>query len=163
VLAAGLLAGCGSTDRVGATEEAIASVLAHRLDETVESVVVTCPDDADLAEGAALECDVTVDGGGPQAIALEIGTEGNAQLVSAVIPTGAAEEYLVAELVGPAQSGVEVDCGAAPLLIGAVGETFTCEAVRASDGVVFDVAVELTSLDGSVRYRVETTTTTTLP
>jgi hypothetical protein len=160
LLAAGLLAACGSADRVGETEDAVAAVLAERLDHEIDAVEVTCPDDADLADGASLECEVAVDGEGPQALALEIGAEGNARLISAVIPTSAAEAYLVDELAGPAQSDVEVDCGDAPLLIGAVGDTFTCEAVRASDGAAFDVTVELTAVDGTVRYRVETTTTT---
>ena len=119
---------------------------------------MTCPDDADLAEGATLDCDVAVDGGEAQRVALEVGADGHATLTSAMIPTQAAEAYLVGELAGPAQSDVTVDCGDLALLIGAVG-AFTCEAVRASDGAAFDVTVEVGALDGTVRYRVETTTT----
>ena len=63
-------------------------------------------------------------------MALEVGADGHATLTSAVIPTQAAEAYLAGELAGPAQSDVTVDCGDLALLIGAVGDALTCEAVR---------------------------------
>ena len=153
-----LAAGCGADDRVADTEAAIASVLAQRLDEPAAAVAVACPDDADLDEGSTIECEVAISGSDAQRVGLEIGAEGGATLTSAVIPAEAAEAYLVTELSGPAQSEVTVDCGPRPLLVGAVGDTFTCEVVRETDGVAFDVTVEVAALDGTVRYRVETTT-----
>jgi hypothetical protein len=62
---------------------------------------------------------------------------------------------------------VSVDCGDAPLVVRPVGETFPCTALRAADGMEFVVTVEVTAIDGTVRYRVEptppTTTTTRVP
>lgn len=162
VLAAALVAlgACGSSDRIGEVEQAIAAVLADRVALPDGSLVVTCPGDTDLDAGSRLECDVAVDGADGQPVALVVDDGGTVRLESAVIPTGAAEQYLSAELQGPAEAGVAVSCGEEPLLVHAVGSTFTCDAVRTTDSTSFEVTVEVTGSDGTVRYRVEQPTTT---
>jgi hypothetical protein len=160
------LAACGDGDgRVADTEVAIAGVLADRLaDADLQGeVVVACPDDADLDTGSRLVCDVAVGGASAQPVAFDVGPEGELALAASVIPTVAAEAYLAGELSTAAGDEVEVSCGDRPLLVGDVGDRFECDAVR-SDGAVFEVAVEITGLDGAVRYDVATTSTTsTMP
>ena len=155
------LAACADDDRVADAEAAIAAVLAERLDRPVADVGVSCPEDAPLDDGSTLTCDVTVGAGTSQPVAFAIAEGGVARLESAVIPVQSAEDYLAAELAGPAASGVEVGCGDDELLVVEVGGEFTCDAVRTADQVTFVVRVEVTSLDGTVRYRVETPATTT--
>jgi hypothetical protein len=167
VLAASLVAvaACGDGgDRVAETEVAIAGVLGDRLaDAGLDGdVTVSCPDDAELEAGSRLVCDVAVGDAAAQAVALDIGAEGELALAVSVIPAVAAEEYLAAELSTAAGDDVEVSCGDEPLLVGEVGDRFECEAVRA-DGAAFTVAVELTGLDGAVRYDVATTSTSLAP
>lgn len=155
-----LIGGCSDDDRVGEAEAGIAEVFADRLD--VADVTVRCPDDAALESGSDLSCEVSVGRSDPQAIAFAIGEEGSVSPTVAVIPTTAVEGYLASELATSAGGEVEVDCGDAPLVVHDVGGTFSCDAVRTSDGVGFDVAVEVRSLDGSVTYTVATTTPTTV-
>jgi hypothetical protein len=161
VAASVALAACGDgADRVAETETAIAGVLEERLtDAGLEGeVAVTCPDDADLEAGSRLVCDVAVGAAGAQAVAFDIGPEGELALAVSVIPAVAAEDHLAGELSAAAGDDVEVSCGDEPLLVGEVGDQFECEAVR-GDGATFTVAVELTGLDGAVRYDVATTST----
>jgi hypothetical protein len=158
---AGVLGACSEEHRVGEAEDGIAAVLGERLGADGGAVEVSCPDDAELETGDTLECEVVVDDGDPQAVAFAIGEEGSVSPTAAVIPTGAVEDYLAAELATAAEGEVAVDCGESALVVHDVGGTFTCTAVRTSDGVVFDVTVEVRSLDGSVTYTVAATTTTT--
>jgi len=165
VLAAGLigllgLTGCGDDDRIGDVEEAIATVLVERLGDAAGEVTVACPDDAALAAGDTLVCAVAVDSADAQEVTFLVGDDGTVELGTSVIPVAAAEDYLAGELAGVAETSVEVRCGDDPLLVGAVGDHFTCDAVR-SDGASFEVTVEITGLDGAVRYEVETTSTVT--
>lgn len=161
-LAAALLAvgACGSSDRVGEVESAIAAALADRVELPDGSPTVTCPADADLDAGSRIECDVAVGGADGQPVALVVEDGGAVRLDSAVIPTPAAEQYLSAELQGPVDAAVVVSCGDEPLLVRAVGSTFTCNAVRSNDNASFEVTVEVMGPDGTVRYRVDHPTTT---
>ena len=154
-----LVAGCGSEDRVAEAEVGIAAALAERLE--VDDVVVTCPDDAELEDGSSLACDVAVGGAEPQPVPFSIGDGGTVSPSAAVIPTAAVEAYLASELATAAEGEVDADCGDAPLLVHEVGSTFECTAERLTDGALFEVTVEVRSVDGSVTYTVATTTTTT--
>jgi len=155
---AALLGACSSEDRVGEAEEGIAQVLAERLDGA--TVVVTCPEDADLEEGASLSCDVAIGDADPLEVPFEVGASGSVRLAASVLPTPAVEQHLRTELAGPAEGEVEVDCGDDPLLVRDIGGTFMCDVTRITDGVGFTVAVEVQSLDGSITFTVATTTTT---
>jgi hypothetical protein len=161
-VAAVALGACGSEqDRVGEAEAGIAEVFADRL--AVDDVAVACPEDAELEAGTELACTVSVGGADPQEVAFAIGDGGAVRPTVAVIPTAAVEGHLAVELAAAAEGEVDADCGDAPLVVHDVGGTFTCAVVRASDGVAFDVTVEVRSLDGSVTYTVAATTTTTPP
>lgn len=166
-----LLTACGEEEVDPGAEAAagVAAVLAERLDASPDEVVVTCPDDVSVEPGIDFVCAVAVAGADPVDIDLAVGDDGTVQLRRAVVPTEAAEAYLVAELTAPAEGPVTADCGSAPLLVADVGTDVRCEVVRSSDGAVRAVTVTVLALDGTVRYRVEAAaaappvTTTTTP
>jgi hypothetical protein len=163
----GVAAGCGEAKPDPAAEAAsgVRSVLAERLDSDPDDVIVTCPEDLDVDPGVTFACAVGVAGAAPVDIDLAVAADGTVELRRAVVPTSAAEAYLVAELAGPAEGPVTADCGAAPLLVADVGDELRCEVVRSSDGAVRTVTVTVLGLDGTVRYQVEAeaATTTTVP
>lgn len=157
--------GCGQdADRVAEAERQVVAALADRFDDP-DAVEVTCPDDLDLEPGSALACDLTVGDGTPQRAEFDINEDGILVLANAVIPTAAAEAYFVERLVGPAEGEVTVDCGDEPLIVGGVGDAFSCTAVRTADGTSFTVTADITGLDGAVQLQhfVVPTTATTAP
>ena len=172
--AAVLVLGCGEdeVDPGAEAAEGVAAVVAERLDTAPDDVAVTCPEDVAVEPGAEFACRVVVADAEPVDLDLVVGADGTVELRRAVIPTAAAEAYLVGELAGPAEGPVTADCGATPLLVADVGDDLRCEVVRSSDGAVHTVTVTVLALDGTVRYRVEaagavpsatTTTATTAP
>ena len=79
-----------------------------------------------------------------------IGSGGRAMLTVAVIPTQAAEAH-VADVLHLGLTA-QVSCGDTTLLVGPVGATFRCEVVEGDrPGRAYEL--EVTSLDGDVRYR----------
>lgn len=158
--AAGLAACSDEPDRLEEAQDGIAAALADRLDEPVDDVVVTCPDDALLEDGSDLTCEVAVGDADPQPVPFTIAEGGSVRPASAVIPTPAIVAHLESELATPAEGAVEVDCGDAPLVVKDVDDTITCDVVRTADGVAFTVEVAIRSLDGSITYTVATTSTT---
>lgn len=159
-----LVAGCDSGPTpVDEAEAAIAGLVAARVDADVEDVVAACPDDATLEAGTELTCTVAVDGEQPVEVAFVFGDEEGspAELRRAVIPTADAETYLAGELEVAAEGPVELDCGTGSLLVRNVGGTFRCRVERVADGAEFTVTVTVVGLDGTVRHRVDPTTTTT--
>jgi hypothetical protein len=160
---AALLGGCGEEkpDVVTEAETGVAAVLDERLDLPTGTVSVACPDELELDPGVAFTCDMTVRGEVDSTeIDLAVRDDGTVELQRAVIPVDAAESFLTDELAPTAEGPVTVDCGAARIVVRSVGETFDCAATRTADGVVFLVVVEVTAVDGTVRYTVERTTTT---
>jgi hypothetical protein len=161
VIAAGMAAlaacGAGGGDQLAAAEEEVAVLIAGHLERDAGDVVVDCSQAGagDPGPGDLLDCRVEADGGEPQLLRLAVGEDGTADLVTAVIPVRAAESYLAGELGGAAGSSVAVSCGDRPLVVGEVGDAFTCRAERAGDGGAFAIEVEITAPDGTVRYRVE--------
>lgn len=158
--AVGVLAALGACaedgpDAAEEAESALAAVVAERLDVGVPHVGVQCPEDLDVEAGTEFSCVVTVGDATPVDLALAVEADGTVELRRAVVPTQAAEEYLVAELAGPAESPVVADCGDAPLLVADIGDELRCEVVRTADGAVHPVVVTVLALDGTVRYRVE--------
>jgi hypothetical protein len=172
---AAAMVGCGDDQPDPAAEAAagVAAVLRERLGPDAGEIVVTCPEDLPIETVAEFVCDVAVGDAEPVQVDLAVAADGTVRLRRAVVPTAAAEAYLVGELAGPAEGPVEVDCGAAPLLVADVGDPLRCEVVRTADGAVHGVVVTVLALDGTVRYDVEpagpvagsadtTTTATTL-
>ena len=157
LLAALAFAACGDEEVDPGAEAAagVADVLAERLDAPTDDVAVTCPDDVSVEPGVDFVCAVAVADADPIDIDLAVGADGTIQLRRAIVPTEAAEAYLIAELTAPAEGPVTADCGSAPLLVADVGDDLRCEVVRASDGAVRTVTVTVLALDGTVRYRVE--------
>jgi hypothetical protein len=164
--------GCSEEKPDPAAEAAagVKDVLVERLESDPDDVVVTCPEDLAVEPGVTFACAVRVAGADPVDIDLAVGADGTVELRRAVVPTAAAETYLVGELTGPAEGPVSADCGTAPLLVADVGDELRCEVVRADDGAVRTVTVTVLALDGTVRDRVEAEpavppveTTTTLP
>ena len=149
--------GCGD-ERPDPGEEAaagVAAVIADRLGPDAAEVDVTCPEDLPIDAVVEFVCDVAVGEAEPVPVDLSVSADGTVRLLRAVVPTGAAEDYLAAELTGPAEGPVEVDCGAAPILVADVGDPLRCEVVRTADGAVHGVVVTVLALDGTVRYAVE--------
>lgn len=148
---------CGDDDADPAGEAAagVAAVVSARLGAGAGAVIVTCPEDLVVEAGAQFACAVAVGGAEPVDVDLVVAVNGNVELRRAVVPTDAAEDYLVAELAGPAEGPVQADCGDAPLLVADVGDELRCEVVRSADGAVRTVAITVLALDGTVRYRVE--------
>lgn len=162
------LAGCGrDSDRSAVAERQVRSALADRFEDP-DAVEVDCPDEVGVEPGTSITCDLTVDGSAPKAATFDVGEDGVLVLTAAVMPTGALEDYLVGELGSAAEGPVTATCGADPLLIGPVGDTFPCSVVRVDDGQAFDVPVEVAAIDGTVTYDVipvtaGATTTTAVP
>lgn len=148
----------GDADRSAEAERQVSAALADRFDGP-DAVEVDCPDDVDLEAGTSITCDLAVDGSTPQPATFDVDQDGVLVLTVSVMPTAVLESYLVGELTTSAEGPVTATCGAEPLLIGAVGATFPCSAVRVDDGAAFDVPVEVAALDGSVRYDVAPVTT----
>lgn len=164
VVLALVLTACGDSDEPdpGAEAEAgVRAVLVERLEAEPEDIVVTCPDELAVAPGTTFACSVAVGEADPVDVELAVGDDGIVELRRAVVPTTAAETYLEAELAGPAEGEVTVDCGDAPLLVADVGDALQCDVTRTDDGSTRPVVVTVLSLDGTVRYRVEAATTTT--
>jgi hypothetical protein len=164
VVVVAALAACGDDgDPTSEAEVGVAAVLAERLAVPITDLRVTCPDDLDFDPGATFECEIVVQDD-PAAVTLDLAVadDGTIELRRAVIPADAAEAYLAAELAPTAEGPVSVDCGAQRLLVRSVGESFDCTATRSADAVAFHVVVDVTAVDGSVHYRVEATTTTTV-
>ena len=178
-LAAGLAAvivvlgaGCGDDppDPAAEAEAGVAAVIAERLGPDAGDVVVNCPEDLPIDAVVQFVCDVAVGDAEAVPVDLSVSPDGTVRLLRAVVPTGAAEDYLAAELTGPAEGPVEVDCGTAPILVADVGDPLRCEVVRTADGAVHGVVMTVLALDGTVRYAVEpaapvagSTATTTTP
>lgn len=161
-----LVAACGDDEQPDPGEEAavgVAAVVAERLNTAAGEVRVTCPRDLDVEVTPVFTCAVGVAGAEPVEVGLAVAADGTVELQRAVVPTEAAEQYLVGELAGPAEGDVEVDCGDAPLLVADVGDDLRCEVVRVADGAVRTVVVTVVALDGTVRYRVEAPGTVTGP
>jgi hypothetical protein len=157
-------AGCGDGDRVSNAEEGIAAVIADRMgDMSKGGVDVSCPADADLVAGATMTCGVRVDGADAQAVDFTVTGDGEIALQSAAVPTSAAEAFLVDKLEASAGVPVAVDCGDDPLIVRAVGGTFTCEATRSSDGSTFAATVKAVTVGGELEYQVVPGPTTTVP
>jgi hypothetical protein len=156
-------AGCGDDTADPAAEAAagVQAVLVERLATEPEQVVVTCPEDLAVDPGVTFSCSVAVAEAAPVDVDLAVAADGTVELRRAVVPTRAAEDYLVGELLGPAEGPVTADCGNAPLLVADVGTDLRCEVVRGSDGEVRTVTVTVLALDGTVRYRVEAAGTVT--
>jgi hypothetical protein len=159
------LGACGDddADAAAAAAEGIAAVVAERLGTDLVDVVVGCPADLDVAEGARFSCSVAVGGSAPIDVPLVVAADGTVELERAVVPTDAAEAYLVAELTGPAGTAIEAECGDSPLLVAAVGEELRCEVTRTDDGTVRPVVVTVLALDGTVRYDVGAATGPSAP
>lgn len=161
-----LAAACGD-DSPSPAEEAeagIAAVVAERLASagtTSGAVAATCPDDLDPSVGETFACEIVVGDSDPVVVELSVQGSGTVELRRAVIPTAAAEDYLVGELETPAEGPVSVDCGDAPLLVADVGDELRCEVARRSDGALRTVTVTVVATDGTVRYVVEAPTSTT--
>lgn len=155
-------AACGVDEQPDPGAEAadgVAAVVAQRMRIEPDAVAVVCPDDLPEDPGTRFACSVEVPGGEPVEVDLVIGDAGTVELLRAVVPAAAAEDYLRSELAGPAEGPVEVDCGDAPLLVADVGDELGCEVVRTTDGALRSVTITVLGLDGTVRYRVEATDT----
>lgn len=153
-----VFAACGDDEAPDPGQEAaagVAAVVAERLDVEAQDVRVACPVGLDVEVTSTFTCSVAVPGADPVDLELSVAADGTVELQRAVVPTEAAEEYLVGELSGPAEGDVEVDCGEAPLLVADVDDDLRCEVVRVADGAVRSVVVTVLALDGTVRYRVE--------
>lgn len=152
-----LAAGCGDDDAdpVGEAADGVAAVVAERVGADAGDVDVACPEDTEVVAGAEFTCSVAVDGADAVDVPLGVDGTGTVELRRAVVPTEAAEAYLVGELTGPAEGPVTVDCGDEPLLVADVGDDLRCEVVRTADGAVRVVTLTVLGLDGTVRYRVE--------
>ena len=143
-------------------EQRVLEALADRFEDP-DDVEVICPDDLVIEAGSTLACDLAVGDAAPQTATFDVNEDKVVMPASAVIPTADAEDFLVEQIRPSAE--VAVDCGETPLIVGDVGDTFTCTATRLEDGAIFDVDVDIAALDGSV-HRVQflvPPTTTTLP
>jgi hypothetical protein len=164
VALAAVVAGCGDADRVENAEGGIAAVIADRVGATSSgSVDVSCPAGASLDPGATMTCAVRIDDADAQPVDFVVTGDGEIALVSAAVPTDAAEAFLVDKLEASAGVPVTVDCGSEPLIVRAVGDTFTCEASRVSDGSTFAATVRAVTVGGELEYQVVPGPTTTLP
>lgn len=138
-------------------ESAVRRLVADRIDDSAGEVAATCPgvsglDDVDT--GDAVRCRFSVGGGADQPVDLTVDADGALVLSSAILDRTEVEAFLAGELEGPAEGTVSVSCGDEPAIVGAVGGSFACEAVRAADGEAFDVRVVVRSLDGELEYSV---------
>lgn len=165
VVAAGAVgvAGCGEEGRVDNAEGGIAAVIAERIGSSSGDVDVSCPADATLDPGATMTCDVQVDDAEAQPVDFTVTGDGEIALMSAAVPTEAAEAFLIDKLQASAGVPVTVDCGSEPLIVRPVGDTFTCEASRSSDGSTFAATVRAVTVGGQLEYQVVPGPTTTLP
>jgi hypothetical protein len=135
-------------------EAAAAGVVAAQVEVAAGEVEARCPGADDPQPGDAVRCRVAVGGGAALPVDLVVDGDGTLALDTAVLDRAGVEAFLADELEGPAEGPVEVSCGAEPVVVSPVDGVVRCEAVRASDGAVFDVAVRVRSLDGELVYEV---------
>jgi hypothetical protein len=137
-------------------EDAVAGVVADQLGATADpsEVDATCPGADDPQPGDEVRCRVTVGGGASLPVDFTVGDDGGLVLETAVLGREEVEAFLVAELAGPAEGDVEVDCGDEPVLAAPVDDVLLCGAVRSADGAGFDVVVRVRSVDGELAYEV---------